>query len=231
MVNGSDRLAWTIFILAANRSGVKKPKTPTNRIKKRVLELAQDRLKTLQDLPKLTSYFFVEPELDTELIDGNKQLRKLTDDERRDLLSIARQEFEKITDWTPETIQNCLNQLLETTGQKPGILFSLVRIVTTWAPFSPQLNDTLALIGKKKTLQESIIIYKIVYSCAENAILSISMNVEKIDKSGQKRRRSLGVVQRMGKKAYSGNRTRGECDGYCWSFHNCNSLHKIRADR
>ncbi len=29
--------------------------------KKRVLELAQDRLKTLQDLPKLTSYFFVEP--------------------------------------------------------------------------------------------------------------------------------------------------------------------------
>ena len=121
--------------------------------KKRVLELAQDRLKTLQDLPKLTSYFFVEPEIDTELIDGNKQLRKLTDDERRELLSIARQEFEKITDWTPETIQNCLNQLLETTEQKPGILFSLVRIVTTWAPFSPQLNDTLALIGKEKTLQ------------------------------------------------------------------------------
>ena len=89
--------------------------------KKRVLELAQDRLKTLQDLPKLTSYFFVEPKIDTELIDGNKQLRKLTDDERRDLLSIARQEFEKITDWTPETIQNCLNELLETTGQKPGI--------------------------------------------------------------------------------------------------------------
>ena len=121
--------------------------------KKRVLGLAQDRLKTLQDLPKLTSYFFVEPEIDTELIDGNKQLRKLTDDERRDLLTIVRQEFEKITDWTPETIQNCLNELLETTGQKPGILFSLVRIVTTWAPFSPQLNDTLALIGKEKTLQ------------------------------------------------------------------------------
>ncbi|WP_457915584.1 hypothetical protein [Candidatus Minimicrobia naudis] len=54
--------------------------------KKRVLELAQDRLKTLQDLPKLTSYFFVEPEIDTELIDGNKQLRKLTDDERRDFI-------------------------------------------------------------------------------------------------------------------------------------------------
>ena len=121
--------------------------------KKQVLALAQDRLKTLQDLPKLTNYFFTEPEIDEELISGNKQLRKLTEEERRSLLSVARQELAKITGWTPESIQSCLNGLLETTGQKPGILFSLVRIVTTWAQFSPQLNDTLALIGQEKTLQ------------------------------------------------------------------------------
>ena len=121
--------------------------------KKQVLSLAQDRLKTLQDLPKLTNYFFTEPEINEELITSNKQLRKLTKEERRDILSVARQEIAKIADWTPESIQNCLNGLLETTGQKPGILFSLVRIVTTWAQFSPQLNDTLALIGQKKTLQ------------------------------------------------------------------------------
>jgi glutamate--tRNA ligase len=41
---------------------------------------------------------------------------------------------------------------LETTGQKPGILFSLIRIAVTWAPFSPQLNDTLALIGRERTM-------------------------------------------------------------------------------
>jgi glutamate--tRNA ligase len=121
--------------------------------KKQVLSLAQDRLKTLQDLPKLTNYFFTEPEIDEELININKQLRKLTKEERRDILSVARQEIARIADWTPESIQNCLNGLLETTGQKPGILFSLVRIVTTWAQFSPQLNDTLALIGQEKTLQ------------------------------------------------------------------------------
>ena len=44
------------------------------------------------------------------------------------------------------------NQLLKTTGQKPGLLFSLIRIVVTWAPFSPQLNDTLALLGRDRTL-------------------------------------------------------------------------------
>ncbi|TWP15958.1 hypothetical protein EUA75_01350 [TM7 phylum sp. oral taxon 353] len=98
-------------------------------------------------------YFFAEPEINLELIDGNKQLKKLSDSERRELLETARAELAKLADWTPESIQNCLNKLLEITGQKPGILFSLIRIAATWAPFSPQLNDTLALIGKEKTLR------------------------------------------------------------------------------
>ncbi|MCD1275860.1 MAG: glutamate--tRNA ligase [Candidatus Nanogingivalaceae bacterium] len=120
--------------------------------KRQVLALAQDRLKTLCDLPNLTSYFFEEPPIDEDLITNNKQLRKLTAEERRDLLETARTELAKIAGWTPEDIQNCLNELLEITGQKPGILFSLIRIVVTWAPFSPQLNDTLALIGRERTL-------------------------------------------------------------------------------
>jgi glutamyl/glutaminyl-tRNA synthetase len=57
-----------------------------------------------------------------------------------------------VNDWNAEVIQDALNQLLQSTGQKPGILFSLIRIATTWAPFSPQLNDTLALLGKESTL-------------------------------------------------------------------------------
>ena len=118
----------------------------------KVLALAQDRLKMFEDLHGF-GYFFAEPEVNLELIDGNKQLKKLSDSERRELLETARHELTKLTGWTPESIQNCLNGLLEMTGQKPGILFSLVRIVTTWAQFSPQLNDTLALIGQGKTLQ------------------------------------------------------------------------------
>ncbi len=121
--------------------------------KRQVLALAQDRLKTLRDLPQLTSYFFEEPEINLELISGNKQLKKLTSEERRQLLQAAHDALSQLSAWTPDTIQTCLNQLLETTGQKPGILFSLIRIATTWAPFSPQLNDTLALIGQEKTLE------------------------------------------------------------------------------
>lgn len=121
--------------------------------KKQVLQLAQDRLKKLSDLPQLTRYFFEEPTIDRELITTNKQLKKLSDDERNTLLRAAHESLTALDEWTPEAIQTCLNQLLETTGQKPGILFSLIRIATTWAPFSPQLNDTLALLGKETTLQ------------------------------------------------------------------------------
>ena len=120
--------------------------------KKQVLALAQDRLKTLKDLPTLTSYFFSEPKINLDLILNNKQLKKLTSEEQKKLLQISCDELNKINDWTSENIQNCLNTLLEITNQKPGILFSLIRIATTWAQFSPQLNDTLALLGKDKSL-------------------------------------------------------------------------------
>lgn len=119
--------------------------------KKQVLALAQDRLKTLKDLASLTNYFFEEPKQDWSLITENKQLKKLERDEITTILTSVHDALQQ-TEWQAEAIQDTLNQLLETTGQKPGVLFGLIRIVTTWAPFSPQLNDTLALLGKQKTL-------------------------------------------------------------------------------
>jgi len=119
--------------------------------KKQVLALVQDRLKTLKDLSILTDYFFTEPTPDLSMIASNKQLAKLSDDEVKALLLQATTALEN-SDFTPEAIQDALNQLLETTGQKPGILFSLIRLVVSWAPFSPALNETLAVLGKEVTL-------------------------------------------------------------------------------
>ena len=118
----------------------------------KVLALAQDRLKTLNDLPVLTKFFFEEPDVDMSLINENKQLKKLSPQEIESLLDSTSQALSKIDSWSADTIQLALNQLLVTTGQKPGILFSLIRIVTTWAPFSPQLPETLEIIGREKTL-------------------------------------------------------------------------------
>ena len=120
--------------------------------KKQVLGLVQDRLKTLSELASMTQYFFSEPTVNMELITGNKQLKKLEQSELLHLLDLVKTDLEQIDEWNAEAIQEHLNGLLDTTGQKPGILFSLIRVATTWAPFSPQLNDTLALLGKERTL-------------------------------------------------------------------------------
>jgi len=127
-------------------------KSADEAFKRQVLSLAQDRLKTLADLGPLTSYFFNEPTADWSLITENKQLAKLEKSEVISLLTAAHDKLSGVETWSSEAIQTALNELLEQTGQKPGILFSLIRIVTTWSPFSPQLNDTLALLGQPTTL-------------------------------------------------------------------------------
>ena len=130
------------------------PESATNAdesYKRQVLELAQDRLKTLADLPILTEYFFAEPTPNWTMIDDNKQLKKLDRARQVELLQASLEALEK-TDFTPDALQASLNTLLETTGEKPGILFSLIRFAITWAPFSPALPETMATLGRDRTL-------------------------------------------------------------------------------
>lgn len=120
--------------------------------KKSVLGLIQERLKYFAELPQLTRFFFADLVFDPELISGNKQLKKLDKGELKDLL-LASQETLEQSDFSQADLQDRLNKLLETTGQKPGVLFSLIRIATTWAPASPALADSLRVLGKERSVQ------------------------------------------------------------------------------
>jgi glutamyl-tRNA synthetase len=120
--------------------------------RKQVLGLVQERLKFLAELPELTRFFFADLPVNPELIDGNKQLKKLNKNELRDLLEQSRAVIEQ-SDFSAADLTDKLNELLETSGQKPGVLFSLIRIATTQAPASPGLAATLALLGKETSLR------------------------------------------------------------------------------
>ena len=120
--------------------------------KKRVLSIIYDRLKTLSDLRTMTGYFFEDPALDMDLLTGNKFLKKLSERELFDLLDIAAAELSKVKDWTADNLQDTLNTLLSTTGKKPAELFSLIRISLSFAPFSPALHLTCAVLGRDVTL-------------------------------------------------------------------------------
>lgn len=120
--------------------------------RKRVLGLVQERLKYFSELPKLTAFFFEELPIDLELFDGNKQLASLSRPEQRKLLQTSIERLSE-SDFSSEDLTSVLNKLLEEAEQKPAVLFSLIRIATTWAPASPGLAETLALLGKDRSLE------------------------------------------------------------------------------
>lgn len=115
--------------------------------KTQVLSLVQERLKYFKELPGLSRFFFTDLPLNPELISGNKQLKKLDHSTLESLLEQAAETLQQ-SDFGVDDLTHRLNSLLETTGQKPGVLFSLIRIATTQAPASPGLADTLAVLGK-----------------------------------------------------------------------------------
>jgi glutamyl-tRNA synthetase len=120
--------------------------------KKQVLGLIQERLKYFAEILSLTSFFFEDLPVDMELIDGNKQLKKFEHSELKALLEQAKTSLEA-SDFSANDLTERLNALLEETGQKPGVLFSLIRIASTQAPSSPSLAETLNVLGKETSLK------------------------------------------------------------------------------
>jgi glutamyl-tRNA synthetase len=119
--------------------------------KKQVLGLVQERLKYFAELPELTNFFFKDLPVDPALISNHKQLKKLLKDELVSLLEQARTSLES-SDFSVDDLTERLNQLLEQTGQKPAVLFSLVRIATTQAAASPGLAGSLSVLGRQRSL-------------------------------------------------------------------------------
>lgn len=115
--------------------------------KKQVLGLLQERLKYFAELPALTIFFFKDLPVNPELWTNHKQLKKLQPNELKDLLARA-QEALAVSDFSVSGLTAQLNNLLEQTGQKPAVLFSLIRIATTQAPSSPGLAESLHVLGK-----------------------------------------------------------------------------------
>jgi len=120
--------------------------------KKEILTVVKDRLKTLTDIPVMTGYFFETPNLDWTMAKENKFLSEIPENDIKNLLTAAYSALENI-EFTDDNLESALNKLLESTGQKPAVLFSLIRIVVSWAPFSPALNQTLRVIGKDESLK------------------------------------------------------------------------------
>lgn len=120
--------------------------------KRAVLGLVQERLKYLAELPELTRFFFIDLPVDEKLTSEHKQLKKLSKSELVQLLDQARASLAD-SNFSADDLTDRLNKLLQDSGQKPAVLFSLIRIATTQAPASPGLAESLAVLGKERSLK------------------------------------------------------------------------------
>ena len=118
----------------------------------KIFSIIYDRLKTLGDLKTMTNYFFEDPKVDMDVITNNKALKKLSEHEICDLLRQSVTKLQNVKEWTAKNLQAALNELLTESNQKPMVLFGLIRIGVSFAPFSPALHDTLAVLGKNTSL-------------------------------------------------------------------------------
>ena len=118
----------------------------------KIFSIIYDRLKTLGDLKTMTTYFFEDPKVDMDMITTNKALKKLSEHEVCNLLRKTTTKLSDIKDWTANNLQNALNDLLAENSQKPMVLFGLIRLSVSFAPFSPALHDTLAVVGKNTSI-------------------------------------------------------------------------------
>ena len=118
----------------------------------RVLSIIYDRLKTFSDLKTMTTYFFEDPIINLDLIMRNKYLKHLAESELEELLKTTISQLSVVELWQADNLQEALNSLLSQTNQKPAVLFSLIRLAVSFAPFSPALNLTLETLGRETTL-------------------------------------------------------------------------------
>ncbi|MHB1865038.1 MAG: glutamate--tRNA ligase [Candidatus Saccharimonadales bacterium] len=131
------------------------PKSSANydsKYQKKVLRLVQERIKYFAELPNLTSFFFENISINHQLISQDKRLNKFNNKELKEWLQLTRQTLIQ-SDFKIQDITDRLNKLLSQTGQKPAVLFSLIRIAITQAPSSPSLFETIEVLGKQKVLE------------------------------------------------------------------------------
>jgi len=116
----------------------------------RVLQLEQERMKTLADAPAMTSFFFVsalsyEPQT---LIAKHMDAERTLDGLRRSHATLA-----ALAGWEAAEMEARLRELVVELGLKPVQLFTSLRVAVTGRTVSPPLFETMETLGRATSMQ------------------------------------------------------------------------------
>ncbi len=120
---------------------------------RRVVPLIRERIKLLTEAEEMAGFFFEEGELgyDTETLLGKKFA-----DERgaaSNALETVLLRIRNLQPWDHETLEGAIRPLAEELALKTGELFGLIRVAVTGRTAAPPLFETMAVLGRERTLE------------------------------------------------------------------------------
>lgn len=115
---------------------------------RKALPLIQERIVTLSEVVDMVRFLFGEG------VDiAADSVAKISDDQSKEVLRRAHASLMPLSQWDESAIEGALRAtLIDEMGLKPRLAFTPVRIAATGSHISPPLFESLALLGKDRTL-------------------------------------------------------------------------------
>jgi glutamyl-tRNA synthetase len=113
----------------------------------KVLPLIKERLVTLSDIEKLSTFFYREIQVPQELL-----LKKADADLVSKQLQLTHKKLSQAEVWNTPTIEEVIRELQTENEWKRSQYFMMLRIAVTGESATPPLFETMEVIGKEKVL-------------------------------------------------------------------------------
>jgi len=119
----------------------------------RIAPLIRERIKLLADAVEMADFFFAEGELDytAETLLGKKFAGGPAVAAKA--LQAVVERIEGTDPWGHEALEGAIRPLAEELSLKAGDLFGLIRVAVSGKPVSPPLFETMAVLGRDRTLE------------------------------------------------------------------------------
>ncbi len=117
---------------------------------RRMMPLIQERAKTLDEVPDLARFFFVDRlEYDDSLLIG----KNMDKESSLHALEVSIKRLEKLKAFDEESLEGLLRPLAVELELKTGQLFGTLRVAVTGLTAAPPLFQTMAVLGKEQCLK------------------------------------------------------------------------------
>jgi len=117
---------------------------------RKVMPLVQERARTLAEIPELTEFFFTD-ELDYE--PGLLIVKKMDRESSIQALVAVRNRIEHLQTFDTMSLETAVRPLADEMGLKTGQLFGTLRVATTGRMVAPPLFETMAALGKERSME------------------------------------------------------------------------------